>query len=87
VEAIAFPGGGLPSDVATKARWLNYYDKDEVLGYPLKPISQSYDALVNEDIEINVGGFGASFTPLSHTAYWTDNDFTKPVAKFLADFL
>jgi len=87
VEAIEFPGGGLPPDVATKARWLNYYDKDDVLGYPLKPISQSYDAAVDEDIEINVGGFGASFTPASHTAYWTDNDFTKPVAKFLADFL
>jgi hypothetical protein len=87
VVAIAFPGQELPPDVAVKARWRNYYDKDDVLGYPLKPISASYDAAVDEDIEINVGGFGASFTPLSHSAYWTDNDFTKPVAQFLADFL
>ena len=64
VEAIAFPGGGLPPDEADKARWLNYYDKDDVLGYPLKPISPTYNAIVNED-----------------------NDFTRPVAHFLADFL
>ena len=42
---------------------------------------------VDEDIEVNVEGFAASFTPMSHSAYWTDNDFTKPVAKYLAEFL
>jgi hypothetical protein len=44
------------------------------------------NAAVDEDIEVNVGGFAASFTPMSHTAYWTDNDFTKPVAKYLPSF-
>jgi hypothetical protein len=73
--------------MAAEARWWNYYDKDDVLGYPLKPISPSYDAVVDEDIEINVGGFATSFTPKSHTEYWTDNDFTEPVAKFLTAFL
>lgn len=87
VTAIAFPGAGLPPDMAAEARWWNYYDKDDVLGYPLKPISPSYDAVVDEDIEINVGGFATSFTPKSHTEYWTDNDFTEPVAKFLTAFL
>jgi hypothetical protein len=87
VVAISFPGHGLPPELEAKARWLNYFDKDDVLGYPLKPISPSYNEVVDEDIEINVGGFGASLTPLSHGAYWTDDDFTKPVARFLADFL
>ncbi len=44
------------------------------------------NAAVDEDIEVNVGGFAASFTPMSHTACWTDNDFTKPVAKYLPSF-
>ena len=87
VEAIRFPGNALPGDVAGLAAWLNYYDRDDVLAYPLGPTSPSYAAVVDEDIEINVGGFGVSATPLSHGAYWTDNDFTKAVAGFLATFL
>ena len=87
VEAIDFPGSAIPHDVAAKARWLNYFDKDDVLGYPLKPTSPSYAAVVDDDIEINVGGFATSATPLSHVGYWTDDDFTKPVARYLAEFL
>jgi hypothetical protein len=87
VVAIRFPGNELPMDVAAKARWINYYDKDDVLAYPLRQVSPSYGAVVDEDRQINVGGFGASATPLSHGAYWTDNDFTKPVAAFLTTFL
>ena len=87
VETIAFPGESLPAGVAAKARWSNYYDKDDVLGWPLKPTSPSYAATVDEDVEINVGGWATSATPLSHVGYWTDNDFTKPVAEFLATFL
>jgi len=87
VVAIRFPGSALPPEDADRAKWLNYYDKDDVLGYPLKQTSPSYDATVTEDLEINVGAFGVSGTPLSHGAYWTDNDFTRPVASFLSEFL
>jgi hypothetical protein len=87
VVPIRFPGNALPADVAELAEWLNYYDRDDVLGYPLRPTSPSYAAVVDEDIEINVGGFGVSATPLSHGAYWTDDDFTRAVAEYLAKFL
>ena len=87
VDTIDFPGSALPAGVAPKAQWLNYYDKDDVLGWPLKQTSPSYDATVDEDIEINVGGWATSATPLSHIGYWTDLDFTKPVADFLAGVL
>ena len=56
--------------------WLNYYDKDDVLGWPLADLSEGYAALVS-DIEVNVtGGFWgwltASWNPLSHNWYWQD---------------
>ena len=58
-----------------------------VLGYPLKAINSAYAATVNADIAINVGGILTSWNPLSHGKYWTDNDFTNPVADLIASFL
>ncbi len=86
---ITFPAAQLPDpgDVRTKAKWLNYYDPDDVLGYPLKAINDAYDDVVDEDKSINVGGLFSSWNPLSHNKYWTDNDFTKPAAEFIATFL
>ncbi|MBU1310139.1 MAG: hypothetical protein KKE30_11490 [Gammaproteobacteria bacterium] len=57
--------------------WHNYYDKDDVLGWPLAELSDGYAALVT-DIEVNASGgfFGwlaASWNPLSHNQYWQDN--------------
>ncbi len=74
VEAIRKPNG--------QFAWYNFYDRDDILGWPLKPLSKgfenAYDAIVTEDREINTG-----LTPLSHSAYWEDNDFIKPVAGFI----
>uniref|UniRef100_UPI0040486E2D hypothetical protein n=1 Tax=Rheinheimera sp. TaxID=1869214 RepID=UPI0040486E2D len=56
--------------------WLNYYDKDDVLGWPLADLSEPYAALVS-DIDVNVSGgiwgwLAASWNPLSHNLYWQD---------------
>ena len=59
--------------------WDNFYDQDDVLGWPLKQLSPSYNNLVN-DFEINTGLYVGS-----HTKYWDDNDFTKPLARKLDD--
>ncbi len=77
----------VPISLLKGARWLNFFDPDDVLGYPLKPLSPEYRRAVSRDIAINVGGIAASWNPLSHSKYWTDNDFTKPVAKFLESLL
>lgn len=73
----------VPISLPTGASWLNFFDPDDVLGYPLKPLSPEYRRAVSRDIAINVGGIAASWNPLSHSKYWTDNDLTRPVAKFL----
>jgi hypothetical protein len=87
VVPIEFPPVGLPDHLKAKAKWLNFYDPDDVLGYPLRPINTAYRQVVTADIPINVGGVTASWNPMSHTAYWVDNDFTGPVSEFLASFL
>lgn len=56
--------------------WYNFYDKDDVLGWPLAGLSDAYAGLVT-DIAVNAsGGFwgwlSASWNPLSHNQYWQD---------------
>ncbi|MCF8371965.1 MAG: hypothetical protein K9H64_10105 [Bacteroidales bacterium] len=52
--------------------WDNFYDKDDVLGWPLRQLSPSYNTLVT-DYQINTGLYVGA-----HVRYWKDNDFTKP---------
>ncbi|MDQ6988353.1 MAG: hypothetical protein Q9M19_00605 [Mariprofundaceae bacterium] len=87
VQPITFPPSNLAGNLKAKAQWLNYYDADDVLAYPLKTINDKYDQVVDADIAIQVGGVFSSWNPLSHDHYWTDNDFTKPVAQFISRFL
>ena len=87
IVPIAFPPPSLPAHLKKKAKWFNFYDPDDVLGYPLKAINPEYRKAVSRDIPINVGGILSSWNPMSHGKYWTDNDFTNPVARFIAQFL
>jgi len=68
--------------------WLNLYDPDDALGWPLQPLEGGYEALV-EDRVVNAGQgildfMTKSWNPLSHTAYWTDAEIIKPLAAALA---
>ncbi|MGH8671176.1 MAG: hypothetical protein ACREUA_03935 [Burkholderiales bacterium] len=82
IKAIDFPPD---SGLSGKAKWLNFFDADDVLGYPLRGLSDTYRKAVTKDLEINVGGLFSSWNPVSHTAYWTDADFTAPVARQIRD--
>lgn len=63
---------------APNFRWFNFYDADDILGWPLQPLSPAYEKLV-EDIPINAGqgihGLLTSWNPLSHGNYWSDRGF------------
>lgn len=87
ITPIEFPPETLSDDLKAKAKWINYYDSDDILGYPLKCINEQYNDVVYEDVSINVGSILTSWNPSCHTDYWTDNDFTKPVAKYIANFI
>lgn len=71
--------------------WLNLYDPDDVLGWPLQPLSEGYRSLV-EDRSINAGSglvnwILKSWNPASHTTYWTDGDVLNPLEKMLRAYL
>lgn len=87
VESIEFPPAALPASLKLKAKWLNFFDGDDVLGYPLRGLSASYQKAVTADIQINVGSLFTSWNPVSHVEYWTDDDFTEPMADLIRDIV
>lgn len=46
IESITFPPATLEPGLLDVARWLNVYDRDDVLGYPIKQLSKSYGRAV-----------------------------------------
>ncbi len=76
-----YPSAAFPD---ATGEWLNFYDEDDVIAYPLKPLNAAYHQMVTEDVAINVGGLLSSWNPLSHNGYWTDDDVTVPIARSLA---
>lgn len=64
-------------------RWVNYFDRDDVLGWPLADLSEEYRKVV-VDKAINAGGgvfnwVVKSWNPMSHTQYWADDDVLDPL--------
>ncbi len=84
-RAIRVHGPALPDSQKALSKWLNFYDKDDIIAYPLKGINPAYEQAVSEDIEINVGSPATSWNPGCHNGYWEDPDFFRPVAAYLGD--
>ena len=83
----------LAPTVRAVARWENYYDPDDVLGWPLRtveplaplaPGEHAYRDAVDADHAIEVGSALTGWNPASHTAYWGDRDFLEPVTEQIA---
>jgi hypothetical protein len=72
-------------------RWLNIYDPDDALGWPLQPLSEGYRLLV-EDRAINAGHgvinwIVKSWNPLSHSCYWQDDEVIGELASMLTQLM
>lgn len=87
LACIEFPPPTLTEPLRKKAKWLNLYDSDDVLGWPLKPLSPSYSATVSEDIEVSVGNILTAWNPANHSAYWSDETVIKPLVYLLSTIL
>lgn len=68
-----------------KFQWDNYYDPDDILGWPLNTLDESYSLVNDHDIE--VGGLLTSWSPLSHLHYWDDESFIRPLSALLKSYL
>jgi hypothetical protein len=65
------------------ATWDNYYDPDDILGYPLEPFyfpGGTPDDYALRDRKVEVGNFVPGRTPLSHGYYWDDRGVTRGIA-------
>lgn len=61
--------------------WDNFYDRDDVLGWPLKQLGSTYNIV--RDHPINSGGMLSSWNIASHGEYWSDTDVVNPLADIL----
>lgn len=83
--------------------WFNYFDYDDVLGYPLSPLDvlfdhsnktgygQSYaNAVTDIQVNANSGLWGAilsSWNPFSHEQYWGDKRILNDLSRTLLNYL
>ncbi|RWZ60648.1 chemotaxis protein [Halobacillus fulvus] len=58
---------------SVKGEWINFFDRDDILAYPLKGINEKYNQAVTEDVEVRAGGPVIGWTPVAHIGY-SDNE-------------
>jgi len=88
-KAIKFPGVRVEEIYPNlDPKWLNIYDQNDVLGYPITRVTDSYEAMADEGYLIdkpqNVGAFWKSWNPLSHKGYFRDESSLDNLAGYLA---
>jgi hypothetical protein len=84
-QPIPFPPPALTRHhPSLQGAWINFYDPDDVIGYPLKPLNAGYQAVVTEDRPIDVGSIFTRWNPLSHVGYWKDGKVADTIAESLA---
>lgn len=93
IWSLRYPDFGVPVSIPSPAlpnhypnivgEWVNYYSKNDVIGYPLKTLNNDYNRYVKEDKNVRVGGLFSWWNPACHLKYWTDNDVIKPIAQSL----
>ncbi len=59
----------IPSQLKEPGKWLNVWDKDDALGWPMAVVPEAKPYVI--DVQTNIGGF-LSWTGLVHTHYWED---------------
>jgi hypothetical protein len=66
------------------ARWVNVYDPDDVIGYPLRELNAAYRRAVTQDRPVSAGSIWTGWTPLSHVGYWDNARLAASIASDLA---
>jgi hypothetical protein len=51
-----------------------------VLAFPLRTLNSAYATAVSADCEIDSGGLLERWNPLSHLAYWRDDEVIERIA-------
>ncbi|MGH6767400.1 MAG: hypothetical protein ACRECO_00095 [Xanthobacteraceae bacterium] len=89
----AFPGPGLPEKLLERARWLNFYSKRDLLGFPLKALNDAYrDEKRLRDIPVRTETLTSRTVPYwshisAHTGYWTNPDVLRETASLIREVI
>jgi hypothetical protein len=67
-----------------EGEWVNFYDKDDLIGYPLRNLGAKYERAVTADVAVRIGGLLVSWNPLVHPWYWNDSRVIEPIAAAIA---
>ncbi len=84
---VRVPSASLPeyhAGLEAQGEWVNYYDKDDIIAYPLKGLSDRYRLAVTADREVSVGPWWVGWSPLAHPWYANDERVIDPIAQRLA---
>jgi hypothetical protein len=67
-----------------KGVWVNLFDEDDIVGYPIRPVNSYCEKAVTADLNVSVGSLLTGWNPASHTGYWEDEKVGKIIAEKLA---
>lgn len=83
-KAISFPLETTLPQFRVKTKWINYYDRDDILAYPFKGLNETYTRLeCLQDVEVNAGNIFESWNPLSHNGYFKSTFIMEEIARYL----
>lgn len=85
-QPIQFPVAQLANHypaLANVAEWVNIYDADDVIGYPLRQVNANFARAVKADLAVNAGSILDNWTPLSHNGYWSNPETVDRIARSL----
>ncbi|NQZ58340.1 MAG: hypothetical protein HRT88_12845 [Lentisphaeraceae bacterium] len=68
-------------------KWDNYFDRDDVLAYPMRNLSSDFNVDWINDKKVAVGKLLTAWNPACHGQYWTDKDVLKPIANEIINIL
>jgi hypothetical protein len=84
IRPIEFPSPHLSPGLREVAVWENYFDKNDSMGYPLKPLNNHFENhAILKDIKINTGGLFTYWNFLSHFGYWRSRKLVQRMASFI----
>jgi hypothetical protein len=87
LKPFTFPPVQLPERYKKVSYWGNFYDKNDPLGFPIKPVNRNYNTANVEDVQLNAGGWIISWNAASHLGYWKSRAVLKRTTKLIKDVI
>lgn len=84
IHPIDFPSPHLSPELQRVAVWENYYDKNDAMGYPIKPLNRHFENNSKlKDKQINIGGVLTFWNTFSHFGYWRSRRLVRRIASYI----